>query len=251
MSNRAGDEEPLRRRLRELAMEWPRYGSPRLAILIRREFGIINHKRVERLYAEEGLQLPRRRKRKRGGMGLRRAVCAPKVPNQRWSMDFMAGSLCDAFEPFNIIDDFSRECVGIEVDTSFSGKRVVRVLESIARERGLPETIVVDKGPEFTSMAFLSWCESKAVGVHFIDPGKPIQNAYIESFNGKLRDECLNEHWFLNLDRARTIIGAFRREYNEERPHSSPGYSSPAAFRAAFEDRDGEVALLRAASDEL
>ena len=237
-------------------MERPRYGSPRLAILIRREFGTINHKRVERLYAEEGLQLPRRRKRKHRGMGLRKSICAPKEPNQRWSMDFMADSLCDGrrFRTLNIIDDFSRECIAIEVDTSIPGKRVARVLESIGCSRRLPETIIVDNGPEFTSTAFLSWCESKGVGLHFIDPGKPVQNAHIESFNGKMRDECLNEHWFLDLDHARSIIGTFGREYNEERPHSSLGYLTPSAFRVAFEDRTEELSAtvppLRAASDE-
>jgi putative transposase len=247
------DEGPLRKRLQELALERPRYGSPRLAILIRREFGIVNHKRVERLYADEGLQLPRRRKSKRRGMGLRRSICAPNEPNQRWSMDFMTDSLCDGrrFRTLNIIDDFSRECVCIEVDTSLSGKRVVRVLESIECERRLPGTILVDNGPEFTSTAFLSWCESKGIGLHFIDPGKPVQNAHIESFNGKFRDECLNEHWFVNLDHARNIIRNFRHAYNEDRPHSSLGYLTPSAFRLAFEeDVSVGAPLLRAASDE-
>ena len=128
-------------------------------------------------------------------------------------MDFMADSFCDGrrFRTLNIIDDFSRECLGIEVDTSLSGKRVVRVLEAIACERRLPETIVVDNGPEFTSKAFLAWCEAKAVRVHFIDPGKPVQNAHIESFNARFRDECLNEHWFLNLAHAQTMIQTWRR----------------------------------------
>jgi putative transposase len=233
------EEGALRERLRELAMQRPRYGSPRLTVLIRWELGAINHKRVERIYREEDLQLPRRRKRKRRGMGLRAPLKAPGEPNERWSMDFMADSLCDGrrFRTLNIIDEFSRECVGIEVDTSLSGKRVVRVLESIACERTLPEMIIVDNGPEFTSKAFLAWCEAEGVRVHFIDPGKPVQNAHIESFNGRFRDECLNEHWFLGLDHARNIIGAYRQEYNEERPHSSLGYMTPQAFMRALEDK--------------
>lgn len=152
-------------------------------------------------------------------------------------MDFMADSLCDGrrFRTLNIIDDFTRECVGIEVDTSLSGRRVVRVLEAIGSEYRLPQVIVVDNGPEFTSLAFLSWCESKGIRAHFIDPGKPVQNAHIESFNGRFRDECLNEHWFLGLDHARGIIDAYRHEYNHDRPHSSLGYLTPHAFRMAFE----------------
>lgn len=229
----------LRERLRELAKQWPRYGSPRLGVLIRREFGPINRKRIERIYREEELQLPRRRKRKRIGSAMRAPLGKPVEPNQRWSMDFTADSLSNGrrFRTLNIVDDFSRECLCIEVDTSLTGKRVARVLECIATERPLPEVIMVDNGPEFTSKAFLTWCESRGVRAHFIDPGKPIQNAYVESFNGKFRDECLNEHWFLDLDHARCTIGSYQREYNEERPHSSLGYLTPVGFRMAFEEQ--------------
>lgn len=232
------DEDVLRGRLRELAAKWSRFGSPRLAVLIRRELGTINHKRVERIYREENLQLPRRRKRKRSGMGIRAPILVPTGPNRRWSMDFMADSFSDGrrFRTLNIIDDFSRECVGIEVDTSLSGRRVVRVLDGISRERPLPEVIVVDNGPEFASKAFLAWCEARSVNVHFIDPGKPVQNAHIESFNARFRDECLNEHWFVGLNHARQAIGAYRRQYNEDRPHSSLGYRTPRDFLAAFEE---------------
>lgn len=223
--------------MHELAVERPRFGSPRLTVLIRRDLGTINHKRVERVYREEKLQLPRRRKRKRSGMGLRAPIPPPTGPNKRWSMDFTADSFCDGrrFRTLNIIDDFSRECVGIEVDTSISGKRVVRVLDAIACERPLPERIVVDNGPEFTSRAFLTWCEVRSVDVHFIDPGKPVQNAHVESFNARFRDECLNEHWFVGLSHARQIIGTYRQQYNEDRPHSSLGYRTPKEFLAAFE----------------
>jgi putative transposase len=154
-------------------------------------------------------------------------------------MDFMADSFCDGrrFRTLNIIDDFTRECLGIEVDTSLNGRRVVRVLEAIGSEYSLPPVIVVDNGPEFTSQVFLSWCESKGIKVHFIDPGKPVQNALIESFNSRFRDECLNEHWFLGLDHAKSIIDAYRCEYNCDRPHSSLGYMTPHAFRVAFEEQ--------------
>jgi len=244
-SEKKKDEETLRERLRKLAAERPRFGSPRLTILMRRDLGAMNHKRVERLYREEELQLPRRRKRKRSGMGLRAPIPAPKGPNRRWSMDFTTDSFCDGrrFRTLNIIDDFSRECLGIEVDTSLSGKRVVRVLDGIGCKRRLPEAIVVDNGPEFTSKAFLAWCEASGVRVHFIDPGKPIQNAHIESFNGRFRDECLNEHWFLGLPHAREIIETYRQEYNEDRPHSSLGYLAPRAFMAAFEESTRQISV--------
>jgi putative transposase len=158
-------------------------------------------------------------------------------------MDFMTDSFCDGrrFRTLNIIDDFSRECLGIEVDTSLSGKRVVRVLDGVACTRRLPEVIFVDNGPEFTSKAFLTWCEANAVKAHFIDPGKPVQNAHIESFNGRFRDECLNEHWFMGLAHAREIIETYRQEYNEDRPHSSLGYLTPMAFMAAFENSAQQI----------
>jgi putative transposase len=243
---RTPEDGELRKRLQTLAELNPRYGSPRLSVLIRREFGAINHKRVERLYGEEALQLPRRRRRKRGKRSAPLPV--PKEPNQRWSMDFMSDSLSDGrrFRTLEIVDDFTRECVGIEVDTSFRGSRVAQVCERISAERALPEAIVADNGPEFTSKAFLAWCESRGVRMHFIDPGKPTQNAFIESFNGKFRDECLNEHWFLSLSHARHLIEEWRRKYNEERPHSSLGYLTPRAFRQAYEAGK----LLRDASDE-
>ncbi|MFP5212287.1 MAG: IS3 family transposase, partial [Acidobacteriota bacterium] len=239
---KAREESTARERLRSLAVERPRYGSPRLTVLLRREFGSVNHKRVERLYREEGLQLPRRRKRARSER--KSPLGAPEGPNQRWSMDFKSDSLSDGrrFRTLNIVDDFTRECVAIEVDTSLSGARVVRVLDSIGKERGFPQVIVSDNGPEFTSRALLGWCESTGVRMHFIDPGKPVQNAFIESFNGKFRDECLNEHWFLNLPHAPDLIGGWRKEYNEDRPHSSLGYLTPQAFRQAFEEKRGLAA---------
>lgn len=229
-------ETLVRQRLREHAARRVRFGSPRLAVLLRSELGAINHKRVERLYADEGLQLPRRRKRKRRG---NRVVPleTPTRPDQRWSMDFVHDSLIDGrkIKALTIVDNFSRESPAIEVDTSIGGERVVRVLEGLQYSYGLPEVLVMDNGPEFTSKAMLAWADRTGVRLHFIDPGKPTQNAYIESFNGKFRDECLNEHWFTGLEDARHIVESFRVDYNRVRPHSSLGYMAPEQFRKQAE----------------
>ncbi len=218
--------EKISVRMRELAHKKRRYGSPRLTVMLRREFGEINHKRIERLYALEGLTLPRKRKKKRGILE-RVAIPVPEGPNERWSMDFVHDSFDSGrkFRMLNIVDDFNRECLRIEVDTSLSGHRVARVLNQLAETRGLPKYIVVDNGTEFTSRAMLEWENENPTNLAFIDPGKPTQNAFVESFNGKLRDECLNENSFLNLMHAREIIEKWRLEYNSERPHwTSPSF---------------------------
>lgn len=222
----------IRQRLRDHAVKRPRFGSPRLTVLLRQEFGAINHKRVERLYAGEGLQLPRRRKKKRRGIRVA-PLETPTRAGQRWSMDFVHDSLTDGrrIRALTIVDDFSRESPAIEVDTSIGGERVVRVLEGLKYSCGLPKALVMDNGPEFTSKAMLAWAERTGVELHFIDPGKPTQNACIESFNGKFRDECLNEHWFENLSDARQIVETWRMDYNQVRPHSSLGYVAPEQFR--------------------
>ena len=201
-------EEEIRRRLKDLAIARPRFGSPRLGVLLRQEMGIINHKRVERLYAQEGLQLPKRRKKLRRSFSRALPLEVPTRPRQRWSLDFIHDSLRDGrrFRALTVVDDFSRECPVIAVDTSISGQRVTRVLEELAESTGLPQVLVMDNGPEFTSKAMLCWAEQKGVKLHFIDPGKPTQNAYIESFNGKFRDECLNQHWFRDLGEAAEMI---------------------------------------------
>jgi len=232
-----GDEGLIRQRLRDLAAARPRFGSPRLGVLLRRELGVINHKRVERLYAEEGLQLPKRRKKLRRSFGRVMPAAVPTRPMQRWSMDFVHDSLRDGrrFRTLTIVDQFSRECPTIAVDTSISGQRVTRVLDGLAESTGLPEVLVMDNGPEFTSKAMLCWAQQRGVKLHFIDPGKPTQNAYIESFNGKFRDECLNGHWFNNLQEARRIIEEWRKDYNRARPHSSLGYLAPETFRQHHE----------------
>ena len=218
-------------RLYTLAPERPRYGYRRLRELLQREGCTINHKRLWRLYRPEGLAV-RRKRRKRAALGQRVMLPAAQRVNERWSMDFVGDSLADGrtFRTLNIVDDFSRECVAIEVDTSLGGERVVRVLERLAAQRGLPESIVTDNGPEFTSKALDAWAHASAVKLHFIRPGKPIENAYAESFNGRFRDECLNENWFTNLIDARTKIEIWRRDYNEQRPHSSLFGQTPLEY---------------------
>jgi len=232
-----GEEELIRQRLRDLAAERPRFGSPRLGVLLRQELGIINHKRVERFYAQERLQLPKRRKKLRRSGNRVMPVGAPTGPLQRWSLDFIHDSLRDGrrFRALTVVDDFTRECPVITVDTSISGQRVTRVLEELAQFTGLPKVLVMDNGPEFTSRAMLCWAEQRGVKLHFIDPGKPTQNAYIESFNGKFRDECLNQHWFTDLREAVRMIEEWRQDYNLSRPHSSLGYLAPETFRQQHE----------------
>lgn len=221
----------LRVRLKELASQRRRFGSPRLCVLLRREGKIVNHKRVERIYREEGLSL-RKRKKKRQTAALRVVLPTPTEPNKRWSMDFVSDALCDGrkFRSLTIVDDCSRESPAIEVDTSLPGKRVTRVLDRLAEIRGLPNAIVVDNGPEFAGSELDSWCHVNNVKLCFIRPGKPVENAYIESFNGKFRDECLNEHWFTSLKDAQEKIEAWRKDYNRNRPHSSLGNLSPEEF---------------------
>ena len=223
----------LRERLRELAQERHRFGYRRLTVLLRREGWAVNHKRVYRLYRQEGLAV-RRRKRQRMGAVRRQPLAIPTRPNQRWSMDFITDALSVGrkFRTLNIVDDFNRECLAAEVDTSLTGARVVRVLERLRERRGLPQILVMDNGPEFAGQAVDVWAYEQGVKLHFIEPGKPVQNAFIESFNGKMRDECLNEHWFISLAEARETIEAWRRDYNEVRPHTSLGNRTPQEFTA-------------------
>ncbi len=228
-------QEPagLRDRLRDLAQERRRFGYRRLTVLLRREGWAVNHKRLYRLYREEGLAV-RRRKRKRIGAVERQPLAIPTRPNERWSMDFISDALSEGrkFRSLNIVDDFNRECLAAEVDTCLTGARVVRVMERLREQRGLPQVLVMDNGPEFAGQAVDVWAYNQGVKLHFIEPGKPVQNAFIESFNGKMRDECLNEHWFLSLGEARETIEAWRRDYNEVRPHSALGNRTPQEFTA-------------------
>jgi putative transposase len=217
--------------MRELAEQRKRFGSPRLHILLKRENLVINHKRTERIYREEGLTLRRKRRRK-GAAGARVVLPFPQRINERWSMDFITDSIVTGrkFRSLAIVDDYSRECPAIEVDTSLGGRRVVNVLERLAEIRGLPQVITIDNGPEFASRVLDAWAYRKGVKLSFIRPGKPIENAYIESFNGRFRDECLNTNWFMSLKHAREVIEEWRRDYNEVRPHSSLKGSTPKEY---------------------
>ena len=226
------NDEPLRARLVELAREKPRFGYRRLGVLMRGAGEVVNHKRVHRIYREAGLSL-RRKKRKhcvRAGPPQRVSTGV----NQEWALDFVHDAVeCGrAIRVLSVVDAYTRECLALEVDTSFASRRVTRVLEGIIAERGHPLAIRCDNGPELTSRHFLAWCVERRIELVHIQPGKPMQNAQVESFNGRLREECLNVSWFQNLFDARRKIAAWRRDYNEERPHSSLDYRTPQEFAA-------------------
>jgi putative transposase len=229
--SRRRDELALREALVRLAGERPRFGYRRLHALLVRSGWQVNHKRVYRLYRELGLAV-RRKKRRRVAQASRRPRRVPLQANEQWSLDFVSDSLADGrrFRTLNVVDDATRECLAIEVDTSISGHRVARVLDRIAVTRTLPQRIVLDNGPELTSRAMDQWAYRRGVELAFIRPGKPIENAFVESFNGRFRDECLNQHWFVSLPDAQQIITAWRQDYNQVRPHSSLGYLPPADF---------------------
>jgi putative transposase len=226
------DDATVRQRLRELAAERRRFGYRRLGWMLAREGHALNHKKLYRLYHEERLMVRRRRGRKRA-LGTRAPMTLPNAINQRWSLDFVSDALSDGrrFRILCIVDDFSRECLATVVDTSLGGVRVVRELETLGFERSTPRVIVSDNGTELTSCAVLRWATGR-LDWHYIEPGKPVQNAFIESFNSKLRDECLNEHVFLTLAEARETIEAWRHDYNHLRPHGSLGALTPTEFAA-------------------
>jgi putative transposase len=202
--------------------------------MLKRENLVVNHKRTERIYREEGLALRRKRRRK-GAAGIRVVMPMAIRPNEYWSMDFVSDITVTGrrFRALTIIDNYTRECPAIEVDTSLGGVRVVSVLERLSETRGLPEVITIDNGPEFAGKALDEWAYRKGVKLNFIRLGKPIENAYTESFNGRLRDECLNTNWFLNLKHARDIIEDWRTDYNEVRPHSSLQNMTPLEYANA------------------
>lgn len=236
-SHARADEQSLRQRLRELAAARPRFGYRRLHVLLRREGVIVNHKRVERLYREEGLAV-RRCRRKRVARDGRGRAALPARPNQQWGIDFLSDTLAwgRRIRLFTVVDVFTREVLAIEVDTSLPGGRVARVLERLAVERGVPDEIVLDNGPELAGKAVDQWAYERGVQLRFIEPGKPVQNAFVESFHGRLRDECLDRHWFLGLGDARQTVEAWRDDYNRARPHSALGYRPPVEFRRFFEE---------------
>jgi len=232
--SRRHDEE-LRLRLVEVAREKPRWGYRRLQILLDRSGERVNHKRLYRVYREAGLVMKRKTRKRLRRAGSPRPVLTG--PNQEWALDFVhdAAESGRGFRALSVLDVYTRECLALEVDTSFASRQVTRVLEQIVAERGTPLAIRCDNGPELTSRHFLAWCVERQIELVHIEPGKPVQNAHVESFHGRLREECLNVSWFGNLFEARGKIGAWRREYNEERPHSSLGYRTPVEFaRLAF-----------------
>ena len=233
-SRRPPDIE-LRARLRELANERRRFGYRRLFVLLRREGEPSGINRIHRLYREEGLTVRKRRARRKA-TGTRAPILVEAKPNARWSLDFVYDQFANGrrFRVLNIVDDVTKECLGAVPDTSISGRRVARELTTIVERRGKPGSIVSDNGTEFTCNAMLAWCKDTSINWHFIAPGKPIQNAFVESFNGRMRDELLNETLFFDLDDARTKIAVWVADYNGDRPHSSLKYLTPAAYAATF-----------------
>jgi len=222
----------LRRTLLRLAKDKPRYGYRFLYRLLRRKGFAVNHKRIYRLYREEGLSLRRRRRRRRYAASSREAAPRATRVGQRWSMDFVQDHLATGrrFRVLTTVDEFSRRSPGLLADWSITGARVVRHLDELAVTQGLPEVIVVDHGPEFISNALDQWAFERGVTLHFIRPGKPVDNAFIEAFNGRLREECLNANWFESLEHARELIHAWWHDYNNERPHSALGGLSPIEY---------------------
>jgi putative transposase len=231
-------EEPaqLVASMRKLAMERPRFGYRRLHLLLRRAGFEVNHKRVYRLYRLEGLTV-RVKRRKRLAASPRVAPPRPTHAGQRWSMDFVCDHTAEGlrFRVLTIVDDFSRRSPGLLVERSIGGGHVARFLDAIARVDGYPGSIVIDNGPEFISNALDQWAHSHEVRLHFIRPGHPVENAFIESFNGKFRDECLNTNWFHSLAEARETVAQWLEDYNQRRPHSSLGGLTPTEFERAQE----------------
>lgn len=226
------NDDGLRERLVALAREKPRFGYRRLHVLLEREGKQVNHKRVHRVYREAGLAL--RRKKRKHCVRMSAPLGIYTRPNQEWALDFVHDVTASgrSIRVLNVIDAYTRESLAMEVDTSFAGLRVTRVLDQIIAERGMPWAIRCDNGPELTSRRFLAWALDRKIDLIHIQPGKPTQNGYVESFNGKLREECLRVSWFQNLFEARRIIANWRRDYNERRPHSSLNYLTPAEFAA-------------------
>ncbi len=230
--SRRQEDAALRRRIREIAEHKRRYGCPRIYVRLRREGWPVNHKKVERIYyREERLSLGRRRRKKRAAVP-RVARPRPTQPGRCYALDFVHDRLVTGrrYKCLTMTDPCSKEAPVIEVDTSIGGARVCRILDRLFTTRPLPDTLILDNGPEFAGTALDAWAAQHGVHLHFIQPGKPVQNAFIESFNGKFRDECLNEHWFLTLQEAQLVIEAWRREYNEERTHSTIGDVTPQEF---------------------
>lgn len=240
---RSRDDAVLVERLQELAQQRPRFGYRRLHALLRREGVVVNHKRVYRLYRAAGLTVPRR-KRKRVAVRRGQHVRVGAVPNEHWSLDFMSDTLSNGrrLRTLSVIDTCTREALAIAVDTSLPSAAVTRLLDWVIQTRQRPQQIMLDNGPELTSIWFDQWADRNGIELDYIDPGKPVQNAVMESFNGRFRDECLNSHWFTSLEDARRTIEAWRIDYNRERPHSSLGYRTPEeVHHELIRDFDGPM----------
>ena len=225
------DDSGVIHRMKSLIDAYKSIGLPMLHDILRREGLVVNHKRTERIYRQQGLAISLRPRRKRSA-ATRLVLPAATSPNERWSMDFMQGVLWHGwrFRMLTVVDQFTKECPVIEVDTSINGLRVSRVMEWLSMTRGLPESITVDNGPEFAGMILDRWAYAKNVKLNFIRPGKPVENAFIESFNGRIRQECLNQHYFLDLEEARKTIEQWRIRYNDFRPHRSLNGMTPEGF---------------------
>lgn len=242
---RSRDDTSLVKRLRELARERPRFGYRRLHALLRREGEMVNHKRVYRLYRTAGLTVPQR-KRKRVAAQRGQPARIGTRPNEHWSLDFMSDTLSTGrrLRTLSVLDTCTREALAIAVDTSLPSRAVTRLLDGILLARQRPERITLDNGPELTSIWFDQWAGQHGIELDYIEPGKPVQNAVMESFNGRFRDECLNSHWFTSLDDARYTIEAWRIDYNQERPHSSLGYRTPEEVHdQLIRPFDGSIAV--------
>jgi putative transposase len=230
---------PLRLRLRELAMARPRYGYRRLHVLLGREGWKVGHERVYRIYREENLRVRTKRRRKLAAY-TRAQPALPQAPRERWAIDFVSDALADGrrFRVLTVLDLFSRECVGLFAAVSFDAEAAALALDQAIGRGKKPEILTLDNGTEFTARAFDAWAHHRGIRLDFIRPGRPIENGFIESFNGRLRDECLNQHWFLSLGEAREQLAAWCREYNEARPHSSLGNLTPTEYLRTLLGRD-------------
>jgi len=229
--NVRADDADLREAMKKVAAERRRFGYRRIHVMLERQGIHMNQKKLRRLYREEKLQVRKRGGRKRA-LGTRRPMVLPSSANERWSLDFVSDAFTDGrrFRVLAVIDDFSRECLTLIADTSLSGSRVTRELDGLIKKRGKPITIVSDNGTELTSMAVLKWCQETDIEWHYIAPGKPMQNGFVESFNGSFRDECLNEMLFSSLAQARKHITDWKEDYNKHRPHSSLGNITPVEY---------------------
>ena len=239
------NDENLTKKINYWAQKKKKYGYRRIHILLQRDGENVNHKKVYRIYKQENLSV-RKPKRKKIKAMKRENILTPIMPNQLWTMDFVSDSLACGrkFRTLNILDVFTRRCLAIEVDTSLSGLRVARVLDEVVKRYGKPMIIRIDNGSEFTSKVFDAWAYQNKIGLDFIQPGRPTQNGFIESFNDKFRNECLNEHWFLTLNEARDLIEEFRQDYNDFRPHSSLNNLTPNEFLDKFKKENTNSKLV-------